>query len=213
MRFVLGRITVVAAITTASVACSSAGETSAESPEDGGPTTSTVTETVTPPAPTETSSTANLPSIPGSATVRPDAVSVEPRSLPEPKTVVRLTRVTTEADDDGERIVFEAEGDTLPGLQVRYVDIVRVEGEPVLVDGSAFLEVMLTQADPNAEQGLSPDVAVELVPDQPLVHEVRYARYLDGVVTFAVGLAEEANFRVVTADEPSRIIVEFAPRA
>lgn len=95
----------------------------------------------------------------------------------------------------------------VPGWSLRYVDAVRVDGEPVLVDGGAALELVLEAADPGGEQGLADDVAVDLTPDQPLVRELRFAQYLGDQVVFAVGLARQVPFSVATGS--TSLVVTF----
>ncbi len=132
--------------------------------------------------------------------VAPDATSTAARTSQAPAEVVRLLGVQVSAGEDAETVRFRTAGGS-PGFDVAYVDAVRVEGEPVLVEGAAVLEVVLVAADPDGEEGLSPEVAVSQTVDQELVREVRFARYVDGVVTFAIGLSEEAAYTVTVDDD------------
>ncbi|WP_442893239.1 AMIN-like domain-containing (lipo)protein [Aquipuribacter sp. SD81] len=129
------------------------------------------------------------------ATTAPEALSTAARTSSPPQEPVRLLAVQVSTAGDAESLRVETSGGA-PGYSVRYVDAVRIEGEPVLVEGEAVLEVVLEAADPNADEGLAPDVAVELLPEQDLIREVRFARYLDGTVTYAVGLTDVVEFSV-----------------
>lgn len=153
-------------------------------------------------------STTGVPDVTSAAD--PAELSTEPRTTPAPESLAQLTRVTAERDGDTERVVFETTGGILPGMSAQYVDTVLIEGEPLLIEGDAALEVVLQPANPNANQGLAPDVAVDLLPEQPLLREVRFARYLADSVTFAIGLADQAEFRVVSEPEDGRLVIEFS---
>ena len=165
-------------------------------PSDG-PTPSTTEAVGMAPTPAEGGEAA--------AGVPPTVVSTAVRTSQAPEELVRLVGVETARTSDAETVRFRTAGGT-PGYTVRYVDAVRVEGEPVLVEGDDFLEVVLESADPQGEQGLSPEVAVSELVDQELVQEVRFARYVDGQVTFAIGLSGEAAFSIV-ADADGLTIV------
>ena len=178
----------------------SATTTSQDEPDQSEPTpTDSAGATSTAPA---------SPSTPPTASVAPSEVSTEDRSEAPPDEVVRVVGVEVRMDGDTEQIVIATTGGT-PGWSLRYVDAVRIDGEPIIVQGRAALELVLESADPNGDQGLSDDVAVELLPDQPLLRELRYAYYLGDQVTYAVGLSERAPFSVsVGADE---IVITFSP--
>lgn len=135
-----------------------------------------------------------------SEVVEAEATSTSPRTSAPPTDEIRLAEVSVSQEADSEVVHFETTGGA-PGFQVRYVDAVRIEGEPVLVQGDAVLEVVLRSANPEGEEGLSAAVAVDEVPAQDLVQEIRFARYLDGVVTYAIGMSTEAEFTVSADDD------------
>ena len=142
-------------------------------------------------------------------TVAPTVESTADRSEAPPAEVVQVVRVDVPAAADGpERIVIDTAGGT-PGYRLRYVDAVRIDGEPVLVDGNAFLELVLESADPAGDQGLSDAVAVDLMPDQPLIKHVQMAYYLGDELTYAIGLDRVVPFAVTTTDD--QIVITFTP--
>ncbi|MCI0687982.1 MAG: hypothetical protein L0Y54_12195 [Sporichthyaceae bacterium] len=143
----------------------------------------------------------------GNPTTEPTAFATEDRLIPPPDRQIKLEKVTTERDGSIERVIIEIEGNVTPGVETRYVDMVRIEDEPVLTDGNAALELVLESADPTGEQGLSPDVTTELLPGYPIVREVLYARYLAGTVLFAIGVSEQVPYRVLA--EQTRVVIEF----
>ena len=152
------------------------------------------------------SSTGPDPSV---TTVAPNVESTADRSEAPPADVIRVVRVdVAPPDEDGaERIVIDTAGGT-PGYRLRYVDAVRIDGEPVLVDGSAFLELVLESADPQGEQGLAESVAVDLRPDQPVVKHIQMAYYLGDQLTYAIGLDRVVPYVVTTTAE--QIVITFS---
>jgi len=142
-------------------------------------------------------------------TVAPTVESTADRSVAPPAEVVQVVGVEVPAAADGpERIVIDTAGGT-PGYRLRYVDAVRIDGEPVLVDGNAFLELVLKSADPAGDQGTSDEVAVDLMPDQPLIKHVQMAYYLGDELTYAIGLDRVVPFAVTTTD--NQIVITFTP--
>lgn len=141
-------------------------------------------------------------------TVEPAVESTADRSVAPPADLVRVVAVRVEETDGREQVVVETEGGT-PGYRVRYVDAVRIDGEPVLIDGSVFLELVLQQAEPAGEQGLDDAVAVDLHPGLGLVEQVQLAYYLGAELTYAIGLSSTAPFTVETTDE--QITITFGP--
>lgn len=182
-------------------------------PADAPITTAAVTGADATPRPTLSTSefpSTTAPTLPTSQSppsrVAPSEASTADRSVAPPPTVVRVTAVEVRADEGSEQIVVHTAGG-VPGWAVRYVDVVRVDGEPVLVDGTAALELVLDAADPAGEQGLADEVAVDLAPEQPLIRELRFAQYLGDQVVFAAGLARQVPFSVSTT--PTSLVVTF----
>lgn len=142
-------------------------------------------------------------------TIPPTVQSTADRSEAPPAELVQVVRIdVSDADADGaERIVIDTVGGT-PGYRLRYVDAVRIDGEPVLLDGTAFLELVLQSADPDGDQGLTDDVAVDLIPDQPLIKQVQWVYYLGDELTYAISLGEVVPFAVTTT--PNQIVITFS---
>ncbi len=156
----------------------------------------------------ETSEATEAPAVPpvSGPVTAPSATSTADRTETPPASVVRVVGVAVEDSAEGERIVISTEGGT-PGYRLRYVDLVRINDEPLIVEGTAFLELVLESADPSGDQGALEEVAVELLPELPILREVRYAYYLGDEVTYAIGVAEQVPFSVHTsADE---IVITF----
>lgn len=146
---------------------------------------------------------------PPATTVAPSAESTADRSEAPPEEVIRVVSVEVDEPDaaGAERIVIDTAGGT-PGYRLRYVDAVRIDGEPVLVDGTAFLELVLESADPQGTEGLAEEVAVDLLPDQAIIKHVQFAYYLGDELTFAIGMGRVAPFTVTTT--PTQIVITFS---
>jgi hypothetical protein len=139
---------------------------------------------------------------PGSSTPTGEAgevgeTSTLRRSTPAPAQRVSLVEVT--ADDDS--VEVRTDGGA-PGFDLGYVDEVVIDGEPVLLDGAAVLQLEVTGADPNGDQGIRPEVGIDVEPegDGP-VTRVAYLRYLDGRVLFTVELDEQLAYSVSPSDD------------
>jgi hypothetical protein len=135
------------------------------------------------------------------------------------KATALLERVALGRHEGYDRVVFQFRGEGLPGYRVNYVEPPLKEdgsGNPVTIDGNAFLVVRMEPAsgfDLNTGEG-------ELVYKGPrriegasagtsVVKEVVRTGDFEAVLTWAIGLEEKVDFRVTTADSPSRLIVDF----
>lgn len=153
-------------------------------------------------APTPVGPEASLPPGPTSfptagPSAAPSEQSTASRSVAPPAEVIQVTGVEVRDEGGAEQLVVSFEGG-VPGWSAQYVDFVRIDSDPVVVDGEVALELILTSADPTGEQGLADEVAVNLYPELDLIREVRYVYYLGDEITYAVGMAEQAEFSVET---------------
>lgn len=143
----------------------------------------------------------------GDATSPPEEFSTEDRAIQDGSDdIVELISVTVAASEDRESISFATDGGQ-PRWSVRYVPVVEIEGEPVLVEGASTLEVVLTGVDPSGDEGYRDTVALNLTVEQDLIREVRLASYVAGEATYAIGVTREAPFRVVTSTD--QVILEL----
>jgi len=150
---------------------------------------------LTPPGPTASDGTPS--GSPAGPSVAPSAASTADRSAAPPASAVTITAVEVRTDAATEQIIISSQGG-VPGWSVRYVDAVRIDGEPVLTAGAVAMEIVLQAADPTGEQGLSDAVAGDIVPGQDLVQEVLLAQHLADTVVFAVGLSRQVPFSVIS---------------
>jgi hypothetical protein len=124
-----------------------------------------------------------------------------------------LERVAVAAHDGYDRVVFQFRNG-LPGYRVEYVEPpLREDGSGN--EGNAFLVVRMEPAsgfDLTVPEG-------ELIYTGPrriagdgtsVVREIVRTGDFEAVLTWAVGLDERVPFRVLTLDDPSRIVVDVA---
>ena len=138
------------------------------------------------------------------APFRTEPVERSHRSRPPPE----LVSVETTARDGYDRVLFTFEGPT-PGYQVRYVSQVSDQGGRKLpLDGQAFLAVAFQPARAHDRGGQATFPESDLDPGLPAVRQVRFAGDLEGQVSFGIGVADRAGFRVVELDDPNRVAVD-----
>ncbi len=127
-----------------------------------------------------------------------------------------LERVAVAGHDGYDRVVFQFRNG-LPGYRVEYVEPPLREdgsGNVVNLDGDAFVVVRMEPAsgfDLSVPEG-------ELIYTGPrriagngtsVVREIVRTGDFEAVLTWAVGLAERVPFRVLTLENPARIVVDF----
>ena len=125
--------------------------------------------------------------------------------------LVTVTDIRTGGHDGFDRVVFEVDGEGLPGWDVRYVDdpVEQGSGNAVEVAGDAVLQVTVTGV------GYPFDTGVEQFdPDGPVpgpgtaVTEVVLGPTFEGTTEAFVGTTGRSPFRVYLLEGPTRIVVE-----
>jgi hypothetical protein len=123
-----------------------------------------------------------------------------------------VTDVRVATHDGFDRVVFETEGDGVPGWFVDHGDATsQGSGEPVEVDGEVTLRVAVNMVT------LPPDLPDDIEPwdgerlDGPaggVVAEVVDDTIFEGIHLFFVGLDAERSFVVERFDDPHRIVLD-----
>jgi hypothetical protein len=123
-----------------------------------------------------------------------------------------VTDVRVATHDGFDRVVFETEGDGVPGWFVDYGEATsQGSGEPVEVDGEVTLRVAVNMVT------LPPDLPDDIEPwdgerlDGPaggVVAEVVDDTIFEGIHLFFVGLDAERSFVVERFDDPHRIVLD-----
>jgi hypothetical protein len=135
------------------------------------------------------------------------------------KGIALLERVAVGRHEGYDRVVFQFRGEGLPGYRVQYVEPPLKEdgsGNPVSVDGNAFAVVRMEPAsgfDLNTGEGVlvykGPKRIEGASAGASVVKEVARTGDFEAVLSWAIGLEEKVDFRVTTAADPARLIVDF----
>lgn len=145
-----------------------------------------------------------------------DGASIEPLDVPATnRTTALLTDVRTGRHEGYDRIVFEFES-ALPGYQIGYEKRpIREDGsgDEVEIEGAHVLVVRMQNAlDADLEKEGAPLTYTgpqRLRPSTPMIAEAARIGGFEGVLTWAVGVRDEVEFRVSTIDAPHRLVIDF----
>jgi hypothetical protein len=143
----------------------------------------------------------------------PAPTSTAPKSgAPLATSAAQLTgiRIATHATYD--RVVFQFSGKA-PGYDVRYVPVVYADasGQPVSLNGSAFLNVTFKPAAAHRDDGTSTYTGSrDLKRSTGQVREVELSGDFEAVLSFGIGLHNKAGFRVLRFTDPTRIAIDIA---
>jgi hypothetical protein len=169
------------------------------------------TTTVTAPTTTSTTSTGGIDTLEGAATT-----PVEQKSSSSETAL--LERVAIGRHEGYDRVVFQFTNG-VPGYRVEYVQPPLKEdgsGKVVAVKGSAFVVVRMEPAsgfDLSKNEGTlvykGPKRLEGSDSGTSIVQEVVRTGDFEAVLHWAIGLEEQVDFRVTSAESPPRLIVDF----
>jgi hypothetical protein len=123
---------------------------------------------------------------------------------------VSLVAVRSGRHRDFDRVVFEFRG-RLPGYRLEYVDRpVRAcgSGEPLSLPGDGWLLVSLTPARAHTETGEALVSETRRAVDYPVLRTLARTCDFEGTVGWVLALAEPNRYRVLTLDNPPRLVVD-----
>jgi hypothetical protein len=111
-----------------------------------------------------------------------------------------------------DRVVFEFDGDTIPGYRVEYIAQPTHcgSGLPAEVGGKAWLQVRMSPAEAHNSQGGVTVGALQRRPGLPVLQELHETCDFEGDVTWVLGLAARRGYRVLELTNPPRIVVDVA---
>lgn len=131
-----------------------------------------------------------------------------PRGEP-PAVTLRAVRIGTHEGYD--RTVFEFDGPRLPGYHLAYVKTPVQQcgsGDDVTPPGEAALEVRFTPARAHDDQGQATVAQRTLKPALPSVLALERLCDFEGEVTWVLGTARRAPFRVLELKDPMRLVLD-----
>jgi hypothetical protein len=180
------------------------------------------------PSPTDTSpATEAVPT--GTASTVASTATLEPGVTPEPFEGTRgpidvekppappvsvLTDVRIGLHEGYDRFVLEFE-ERLPGYRISYIDAPVTQcasGEEVPVEGAAILEVRMYPGASYDEQGNPVFPEQRVSAGLPSIIEATKTCDFEAVLTWTLGLTEEADFRVYELTQPFRLVVDVEHR-
>ncbi|HEX6312897.1 MAG TPA: hypothetical protein VF152_14885 [Acidimicrobiia bacterium] len=136
-------------------------------------------------------------------------------SAPAPADVLVLGDVRVAGHECFDRVVFEFRDPGAPGYEVSYVPgpiVMDGSGEPVAVEGSAFLQIRMPYATGFDFETSTPSYTgpTRFTPaDTTQVREVVRTGDFEAILTWVVGLDEERPFQVFTLEDPNRLVVDI----
>ena len=164
------------------------------------PTTSSTTTSTTPTATTPTETLGELTSGPVTAPADGDEISL-------------LERVAFGQHPDYDRVVFQFRNG-LPGYRIEYVEAplhADGSGDVVPVDGEAFLVVRMEPAsgfDLATGEGELVYTGPRRLGGGRVVREIVRIGDFEAVVTWAIGVDEQRDFRVLRLENPARLVID-----
>lgn len=123
-----------------------------------------------------------------------------------------LKNVRVGAHDEGyDRVVFELNAPDQTGYRIEYVKGPVTScgsGEPVTLDGNAFLSITLAPANAHTEDGKSSIEARALKPGYRAIQELKQVCDFEGQVQWVLGVSSASPYRVVPLREPTRLAID-----
>ena len=143
----------------------------------------------------------------------PFGANTEPdTSAPSSGALLSATNLRFGVHDGYDRLVLDLSGDGDPGWRAEYVDTPtgQASGEPVDVDGNAFLAIYVQGMIYPGEPGSAPYVGPDAIAPTSggVIREVVVGSVFEGTQEIFVGLDSQEPFRVYLLADPTRIVLD-----
>jgi hypothetical protein len=125
--------------------------------------------------------------------------------------IALLTDVRAARHDGFDRIVFELGSGSAPGYHLEYIDRpVRKcgSGEATPVAGDAWLEIRFEPANAHTPSGAPTIAKRNQTVELEVVKELEQTCDFEAVVVWVVGVKRPNRYRVLTLDDPLRLVVD-----
>ncbi|WNG23386.1 hypothetical protein F0U62_04575 [Cystobacter fuscus] len=133
-------------------------------------------------------------------------------NVPRPGQKTATLREVRAARNEGfDRVVFQFDGETLPGYRVEYLDGPAIRcgsGDPTEVAGQGRLQVSLQPAQAHDENGQVTIASRERTAALPVLQELEQTCDFEGEVTWVLGVKQPQAYRVLELHAPTRIVVD-----
>jgi hypothetical protein len=159
-----------------------------------------------PPSPTPTGSQALQPEDPKNREWTAGLVDIK-RSTLKP---VTLREVRSARNEGFDRVVFQFDGDQVPGYHLEYIDTPVIKcgsGDPTPIAGQGWLQVRMQPAQAHAD-GKVTVAERERKPKLPVLEELELTCDFEGEVTWVLGVKHPNKYRVMELKEPTRLVVD-----
>ncbi len=127
-----------------------------------------------------------------------------------------LREVRTGKHENFDRVVFEFEGNAIPGYHVEYVDKPIRDcgaGEVVPLVGDVFLRIQMQPAQAHTEAGVPTVMARQQTPNLPLIKEMKLTCDFEALVEWVLGVSAPNHYRVLELQNPARLVIDVAHKA
>jgi hypothetical protein len=131
---------------------------------------------------------------------------------PAPREVALLTEVRAAKHEHFDRIVFELGQGSAPGYHVEYIDHpVRKcgSGDATSIAGDAWLEVRIEPANAHTAAGVPTIADREQRVRLEVLRELEQTCDFEAQVTWVLGVAKPSRYRVLTLNDPLRLVVDL----
>ena len=125
---------------------------------------------------------------------------------------VLLKAIRTGRHMNFDRVVFEFEGNQVPGYHIEYVDKpVRNcgPGEVVQVSGYGFLFVQMIPAQAHTDDGEATIKERAFAPNLPIIKELKVLCDFEADVQWILGLSSPNRYRVLELSNPARLVIDI----
>jgi hypothetical protein len=176
---------------------------------------------VTVASPTATSSTTPIPEG-GGGTAIPEPGDTSEKTFEGTAGIVEKKRpslmpvvlraVRTGRHESFDRVVFEFEGNAIPGYHVEYVDKPVRDcgaGQVVPLAGEGFLLIQMQPAYAHTEAGAPTIQNRQQAPNLPIIKEMKLICDFEADVQWALGLSSPNRYRVLELTNPARLVVDI----
>jgi hypothetical protein len=125
---------------------------------------------------------------------------------------VLLKAIRTGRHTNFDRVVFEFEGNQVPGYHIEYVDKpVRNcgPGEVVQVTGYGFLLVQMIPAQAHTDDGQATIKERDFAPNLPIIKELKVLCDFEANVQWILGLSSPNRYRALELSNPARLVIDI----
>jgi len=123
---------------------------------------------------------------------------------------VTLREVRTARNEGFDRVVFEFEGDQVPGYHLEYIDAPAIKcgsGDPTTIAGQGLLEVRIQPAQAHANGQVTVSNRERKL-SLPVLKELELTCDFEAEVTWVLGVQAPHPYRVMELKEPTRLVVD-----